>query len=365
VIVLRLFSDYKLTVIHKIGLLGTLPGEIREIIYRYVFSTDCTDLEDCSCIRHSQRSKSGLGLLRTSGRIYNEAVPVLYGSDMFGIQAGYAETDLEAGNVTWLEPTIYRQTTFDQQAIRSLPHNALHLIQNLEIEFVNDTMVYPNEREWSFIVCTNKFEHIIHQLCTLLKDCTQLNCLDISISFGCKFADIDYMARLVEPIKMLRGIKNPTLTVHGYQYVEGFLLPTEPRWHLHHEFEDFLNDLLKSPHGTPTPPSDSLEVFHDSFENEDGDLPGSIPRKYVLLGGVWDDDGDDGDDDAEPYMDTDQEMVNYLQDVYGTDDLEALHGGLPARWQIFLNSEVRNKVSKSVLSLTPKSMMKAAIGWIL
>jgi len=35
-----------------------------------------------------------------------------------------------------------------------------------------------------------------------------------------------------------------------------------------------------------------------------------------------------------------QYMRRYLRDVYGTEDLEALHGGMPERWQVWLNSEV-------------------------
>jgi hypothetical protein len=33
-------------------------------------------------------------------------------------------------------------------------------------------------------------------------------------------------------------------------------------------------------------------------------------------------------------------MRRYLRDVYGTEDIEALHGGMPERWQVWLNSEV-------------------------
>jgi hypothetical protein len=33
-------------------------------------------------------------------------------------------------------------------------------------------------------------------------------------------------------------------------------------------------------------------------------------------------------------------MRRYLHDVYGTKDLEALHGGMPERWQVWLESEV-------------------------
>jgi hypothetical protein len=32
-------------------------------------------------------------------------------------------------------------------------------------------------------------------------------------------------------------------------------------------------------------------------------------------------------------------MQRYLRDVYETEDLEALHGGMPERWQVWLNSE--------------------------
>jgi hypothetical protein len=35
-----------------------------------------------------------------------------------------------------------------------------------------------------------------------------------------------------------------------------------------------------------------------------------------------------------------QYMRRYLRDVYGTEDLEALHGSMPdARWEVFLNPD--------------------------
>ena len=35
-----------------------------------------------------------------------------------------------------------------------------------------------------------------------------------------------------------------------------------------------------------------------------------------------------------------QFMRRYLRDVYGTEDIEELHGGMPEHWQVWLNSEV-------------------------
>jgi hypothetical protein len=43
---------------------------------------------------------------------------------------------------------------------------------------------------------------------------------------------------------------------------------------------------------------------------------------------------------AEQRQAEEQNIRNYLRDVYGTKDFEALQGGMPKKWQIWLNSEV-------------------------
>jgi hypothetical protein len=321
------------------GLLGTFPLEIREIIYEYALSAYCPDARSCGCTGRIYRDASGLGLLRASGRVYNEAIPFLYASDLFGITCGFKRDHFgeneDEFNVSWIQPSLYRYGCLDRLDLTHVPHNALHLIRNLEIDFVNETLLYEDEDIWDFVSCTERYLHTITQVCTTLKDCVQLQYLDISLSFACKLDDIDYMASLVEPIKLLRGIKDPNVTVLGYQYGRDLdfneTIGPEPRWHLTSEFKHYLEQLLVSPHGTPSPPIDGPEVFLDSYEASEVD-----PRELVL-------EETNPKEPEDAFVDDDAELMsNYLRDVYGTDDQEALHGGLPVRWQIWLHSEVRN-----------------------
>jgi hypothetical protein len=315
--------------------LGKLPREIRDIIYEDVLSHDCSSyVHACSCTKEDRRSKSGIALLRTCGRIHNEVVPLLYKSEIFGISLGYeAPFDGVEENVEWLDPVFYRQTTFGRQTITRLPHNAFRLIQNLELNFTDETMLWKDQSMSNFCASTDRLMQNVSQVCANLQDSVPLQYLDINLCFCCKFSDIDYMARLLEPIKKLRGIKDANITVCGYQFTDIDLQYSllnqhgELRWGLTDEFTEYLEELLMSPYGTPAPPSDGLEVFDDEYECSEPD--NDIPRNAVGPN-YW-----NGLPADEEHL-----MRGYLRDVYGTEDIEALQGGMPERWQVWLNSEV-------------------------
>jgi hypothetical protein len=265
-----------------LGLLGKLPREIRDIIYEDVLFHDCsTYVQACTCTKEDRRSKSGIALLRTCGRIHNEIIPLLYESEVFGISLGYEVSfdGVDEETVEWLDPVFYRQTTVGRQTISRLPHNAFRLIQNLELNFTDEATVWQTKTSWNFFASTDRLLWNISEICANLQDSVQLQHLDINLSFCCKFGDIDYMARLLEPIKKLRGINDPHINVCGYQFTDvatrvvanlGYSAPgqhSEPRWGLTDEFTEYLQELLMSPHDTPTPPSSGLEVFEDDHED--------------------------------------------------------------------------------------------------
>jgi hypothetical protein len=199
---------------------------------------------------------------------------MLYESEVFGISVG-CEVSYDGGEETaeWLDPAFYRQTTFGRQTISRLPHNAFRLIQNLELNFANEGTWWQSQPILNLSASVDRLLQNINHICANLQDSVQLQHLDITLSFGCAFDDISSMARLLEPIKNLRGINDPNITVYGYQSLDMYPRsfphnqPEEPRWGLTDEFTGYLQSLLMSPHGTPTPPSDGLEVFEDDFED--------------------------------------------------------------------------------------------------
>lgn len=330
-------------------MLRILPREIRDTIYGYALSPDCpAHTRACSCTKEERRASSAVSLLRTCSGIYSEVVSLLYRSEVFGISMGYVRPDYgdEEGPVEWIDPFFYRQTAFDQQVINHLPYNALHLIENLELNFTNDTMRWSNETEFPFVMCNDIFLSAVTQICTLLKDSDQIQYLDINLTFGCKFGDIDYMARLLEPIKMLRGIRDPNITVYGYQngQIQDGWPPHEPRWGLTDEFTEYLQELLMSPHNTPTPSSHGLPVFRDCYQNSELNSTESeisideLRDAQAASSLFWPSIG--------------QNSRNYLRDVYVTEEVDALEGGMPERWQMLLNSEVRIPTICGVLLLT-------------
>jgi len=257
-----------------LGLLGKLPRELRDIIYEDALSHDCsTYLQACNCTKEDRRSKSGIALLRTCGRIHNEVVPILYESEVFGISLGYEVSfDGDEETVEWLDPVFYRQTALGRQTINRLPHNVFRLIQNLQLNFTNEGILWQHEPILNISASTDRLLQNVIQTCANLQDSIQLRQLDITLSFCCMFNDIDSMARLLEPIKKLRNIKDLNITVCGYEssvtnpLIISYTRHEEPRWGLTDEYTGYLQSLLMSPHGTPTPPSDGLEVFEDDYE---------------------------------------------------------------------------------------------------
>lgn len=198
---------------------------------------------------------------------------MLYESEVFGISiSNEVSFDGDEKSISWLDPVFYRQTTFGRQNIRRLPHNVFRLIQNLELNFTDEGILWQSKTVGDLSDSKGRLLWNISQMCGNLRDSFQLQYLDITLSFRCMFEDIESMARLLEPIKELRGINDSNITVFGYESSDLSLLSaswyqnSEPRWGLTDEFTGYLQSLLMSPHGTPTPPSDGLEVFADDHE---------------------------------------------------------------------------------------------------
>lgn len=81
------------------------------------------------------------------------------------------------------------------------------MIQNYELRFYNETLSHENETKWPFFACTDRFLSNIRQLCKLLADPrVSLKFLHVSFFFGCLLDDLNYMACLLEPLTLLRGV---------------------------------------------------------------------------------------------------------------------------------------------------------------
>ncbi len=208
----------------------------------------------------------------------------------------------------------------------------LRLIQNLEIEIKNDSLAFRvpdigEIEEWpfnsgrEFVKQTDRYLRHIEWFCIHLTDSVQLQYLDIDLSLACKFSDIDYMACLLEPFKMLRGIRNAHITVKGFQFEKD----ADVRWRLTEEYTDYLERIFLCTEGTPTPPPEDLQIFDNCYVDPSPEL--EEDEIEWRKNSSW-----QGEDL--------QNMRDYLRDVYGTEDEKALHGDLPERWQIWLNSDV-------------------------
>ena len=202
-------------------------------------------------------------------------ISLLYASEDFGISLGYqVSLDGDETKIEWVDPMFYRQATFGRQTITRLPHNAFHLIQNLELNFADDAMASETAPVFDFLGRTSKLLRHIKQICANLEESFQLQRFDVNLSFCCKFDDIGNMVKLLEPIKKLRGISHPSITVCGYHFpdIVGLQYPTlhqgsEPRWGLTDEFSRFMQGMLMSPHGSPMACNEGIEVFEDDYEN--------------------------------------------------------------------------------------------------
>jgi hypothetical protein len=333
-----------------VGLFSLLPREIRDMIYGYALSVDFPDYQEicdctcpCNCTKDLNKCRSGLGLLQTCRIIYHECLPRLYQEDLFGLSVGYQRNLEKEGPVAWIDPGFYVHLGVERQFISNPPCNVLHLVRKLEVNFINETLLYDDEDNWPFVQCTERYRHAIEQVCEKLKDCTQLQLLDITLVFGCKFADIEYMERLLDPFKTLRGIQEPRVTVHGYEhgdfqstqvYYSGIAtlnvqLPGDPRWTLNEDFAELLESSMTLAHDERLPQTYECEIFMDCSQIPKGEGK-AVEEEYRQLFFL-------------PDSNESELMKAYLRDVYDTDDPNFLNGNMPARWQRWLQKKYHEK----------------------
>ena len=282
---------------------------------------------------------NGLGLLQTCRVLYQECLPRLYQEDLFALSVGYQKDWGDNGTVAWIDPVFCVHLGVERQVIPNPPQNILHLARNLEINFVNDTLLYEDERYWPFVPCTEQYRLAIEQVCDKLQYCTQFQLLDITLIFGCKYADIGYMERLLDPFKLLRGIRQPRITVHGHEHgtvaqinhpfiSTKLRLPAEPRWALNGDFAAFLESSMTLAHDESLPNAEETKIFVDCFQIPDETETVEEERLLAPLG---------------LYGDANRMMESYLRDVYNTDDPDFLNGNMPARWQRWLKKKYHKK----------------------
>jgi hypothetical protein len=160
-----------------------LPRELREIIYEYAFSVETRP-----------HWKARTGLLRTSTMIYNEAIPLLYRSQLFGINFRCEDDMFKCKSAEWSNAAFYHYLGLSSWCIRYISPNFFGLIQNLQICFTNKPDKYNLESRYDFKLRSENLQRDILQLCNNLRDSAQLQYLDIKIHFICEFEDIDKMA---------------------------------------------------------------------------------------------------------------------------------------------------------------------------
>ncbi|OBT74414.1 hypothetical protein VF21_06838 [Pseudogymnoascus sp. 05NY08] len=106
----------------SLGPLGTLPSKLRKIIYEYAISPGP---------RFYGKLKSGLGLLATSTMIYKETIPLIYQSQLFGIEI---DTKTQKFAYEYIKPG------FDicwGSSIRHLSPDMVDFVQNLRLRFTH------------------------------------------------------------------------------------------------------------------------------------------------------------------------------------------------------------------------------------
>lgn len=208
------------------------------MIYEYVISVEQhTDGED----------KAGLGLLRTSSTIFKEIFPLLYQENPFGVEFG---DEIETAQYKYFKPRS------------NDPYKPIYAHMSLDIlDFVRTLQIKIEYMDWQ--TGPGTILRVLVQLCSKLRRNTQLQNLDIKITFVSHSHDIDVMAYVIEPIKTLRGIRNPNIFVDGHDYdINNLGL----RWDLSDEYRDYLHQLVMSPHGAPCVSGDGITVFDDFYE---------------------------------------------------------------------------------------------------
>jgi hypothetical protein len=276
-----------------------LPRELRDVIYGYALT---------ATPRSHRKAETGLGLLPSSSQIYEETAATLYESQLFGITF---DTGLDVFEYRHMKPGDMAPHGGSRIEIVSLDR-----LKNLHIYFKS---VHPGTGP-------KRLQKGILQLCNCLRSSARLQYLDINIEFMCEFNDIEDMSRLLDPIKMLRGISDTEITVYGYQFERG----EEPRWDLTDEYSTYLQQQLMSPHDAPTPSDDGIPVFEDLFEPPDLEDDSRDPSDKVTFQTV------DPRQRSTVSTEDDVRISLYLRDVYNTTDRMALHGNMPERWQVWL-----------------------------
>ncbi|KFY92277.1 hypothetical protein V498_05060 [Pseudogymnoascus sp. VKM F-4517 (FW-2822)] len=222
----------------SLGLLGTLPGELRKMIYEYAISVE----------QHTDgEAKTGLGLLRTSSMIFKETFPLLYQHNPFGVEFG---DRLETAQYKYYKP---RSNDPYKPIYAHMSLDILHFVRNLEIKI--------EYMDWQ--TGPGTILRLLVQLCNKLRRNIQLQNLDINITFVSHSYDIDVMAYVIGPIKTLRGVRNPNIFVDGYDHTIDRI---GVRWDLTDEYRDYLHQLVMGPHGAPCVSEDGITMFDDFYE---------------------------------------------------------------------------------------------------
>lgn len=231
--------------------------------------------------------------------IFKEAISLLYQSHLFG-------AEFNDKNMT-LKYKYFKPGRMEPPQVVStcISPNVLGFVQNFRIDI----------EDWNCASSPGTVLKALVKVCSKLQDNTQLQNLDINITFMSYFDDVNTMAYAMEPIKTLRGIRNPSIAVYGHENAKR----TEPRWDLTDEYLSYLQQLLMSPHGTPCISAYEIAVFEDLFE----------PLESA-------DNTIDSTELADLSTDTTLQELEYLKTMYNTEDRTALHGGMPGRWKVWL-----------------------------
>ncbi|TAQ83529.1 hypothetical protein B7494_g8148 [Chlorociboria aeruginascens] len=383
----------------QLGSLAVFPLEIRERIYQLVLEPDSEDGFPIKCRCKDWSGALSINLLMASHKICQEALPSLYRSGSFTLELSMSYSSGE-----WAQwEFFYNHERGHRVHIPEAPKYVLQYVLDLEIKFSGRASFEDIEGEYRLdrpstciyqdIICYTRTDGLIFHLpntlvgqvkevCRLLKDASPFR--NLIFNFGLieqLFNDSkQQIAILFEPLRILRGISAAHVGLYttGPGCPKGFLssvdtgnLPAYPdKSYFEPPFEFYtlapgikahIQELMQSPEGTPTPPFPEIpmfEVINDTYYSDNiYSVPNLNPVDFNILAPSESDYDSEADEAEALEIQSEEDMIpnsglphrpdeyiqymkGYMLEMYGTDDLTALHGtGMPSKWREWLDNE--------------------------
>ncbi|KAB8346020.1 hypothetical protein FH972_023072 [Carpinus fangiana] len=245
-----------------LGTLGCLPYELRSNIY--VLCLTITSPSQDSPVRprtHTKTDCKRIGIICTSKRICEEALPFLYQCNDFSmtifakanlfLTGPVAEVQKVRLGIACLHPNIPNDwitadlPTINRPMLRHLRRVVFRAFQDDDgfhvLEWRNQAAVAAKAREIEF----TRILTTMHEAINILQACHRLDYLSIRISASSMTASI---RKLAEPLMMLRGLHTVRLGFQGMTT----------------EYRDHILQTMKLPRGAPAITSaNSMNLWED------------------------------------------------------------------------------------------------------